>query len=242
MASPLEQFTVKPIIPEIGFTNASLFMVASVGLIVGGLMLATRSRAVIPGRAQSVAELFHDFVADLLRGIAGEEAMVFFPLVFSLFTFIFMTNYVGLLPMSFTVTSQIIVTFALAFLVIATVVIYGLWKHGVSFLNLFVPSGLPMVLVPLIALIEFVSFISRPISLSVRLFANMLAGHIALKIFGGFVVSLAGAGGILALLAPFPIVLIVAVTALELLVCGLQAFVFTVLCCIYLKDALHPGH
>jgi len=242
MASPLEQFTIKPIFAEIGFTNASVFMMASAGLVVGGLMMATRPRAVIPGRAQSAAELFHDFIADLLKGIAGEEAMVFFPLIFSLFTFILTANYIGLLPLSFTVTSQIIVTFALAVLVMAVLIGYGIWKHGVHFLNLFIPSGLPIVLVPFIALIEFVSFLSRPISLSVRLFANMLAGHIALKIFGGFVVSLAGAGGLLALLAPLPIVLIIAVTALELLVCGLQAFVFTVLCCIYLKDALHPGH
>ena len=254
MAGPLEQFAIKPIFPEIGFTNASVFMLATVGVVVGGFMYATRTKAVIPGREQSVAELFHDFVANLLKGIAGEEAMVFFPLVFSLFMFITVANYIGLLPGAFTVTSQIIVTFSLALLVISTVVVYGVFKHGVHFLNLFVPSGLPKILIPLIALIELVSFLSRPISLSIRLFANMLAGHVALKIFAGFVVSLGaasayeyglgnGIGSLLyAVLSPFPIILIVAVTALEFLVCGLQAFVFTVLCCIYLKDALHPGH
>ncbi|MDR1827459.1 MAG: F0F1 ATP synthase subunit A [Methylobacteriaceae bacterium] len=242
MASPLEQFVIQPVVPAIGLTNASVFMMASVGVVVGGLMLATGSRQLVPGRVQSVAEILHEFIADLLRGIAGEEAMVFFPLVFSLFMFIFTANYMGLIPGAYTVTSQIIVTFTLALIVMGTVVGFGIWKHGKHFLNVFVPKGLPVYLTPIIAVIEFVSFLSRPISLSVRLFANMLAGHVALKIFGGFVLSLSAAGGLLALLSPLPIVRIVAVTALEVLVCGLQAFVFTVLSCIYLNDALHPGH
>jgi F-type H+-transporting ATPase subunit a len=242
MASPIEQFQIKPIIPVINFTNSSLFMVGAVAVIVGGLLLATRERAVIPGRAQSVAEILHDFVAGTLRDATGQEGMKFFPFVFSLFMFVFTANMLGMIPGFFTVTSHIIVTFALAILVIGTVVVYGFLKHGTHFLGLFVPSGVPAWLLPFIVIIEVISFLSRPISLSLRLFANMLAGHIALKVFGGFVVSLLGAGAAFAILAPLPLLMAVALTALEFLVAGLQAYVFTVLTCIYLNDALHPGH
>ncbi|MBZ6075981.1 F0F1 ATP synthase subunit A [Microvirga puerhi] len=242
MASPIEQFQIKPIIPVINFTNSSLFMVGAVAVIVGGLMLATRKRAIVPGRAQSVAETLHDFVAGTLRDAAGEEGMKFFPLVFSLFMFVFTANMLGMIPGFFTVTSQVIVTFSLAILVMGTVVIYGLLKHGTHFFGLFVPSGVPVWLLPFIVVIELISFISRPVSLSLRLFANMLAGHIALKVFGGFVAALLGAGGALAILAPLPLFMAVALMALEFLVAALQAYVFTVLTCIYLNDALHPGH
>jgi F-type H+-transporting ATPase subunit a len=242
MASPIEQFQIKPILPAIGFTNSSLFMVGAAAVIVGGILLATRRKAVVPGRAQSVAEIVHDFVAGTLRDAAGEEGMRFFPLVFSLFTFVLTANLLGMIPGFFTVTSHIIVTFALAILVIGTVVVYGFIKHGTHFLGLFVPSGVPVWLLPFIVVIEVISFLSRPISLSLRLFANMLAGHIALKVFGGFVVSLGAAGVGYAILAPLPLLMAVALTALEFLVAGLQAYVFTVLTCIYLNDALHPGH
>jgi F-type H+-transporting ATPase subunit a len=242
MASPIEQFEIKPIIPVINFTNSSLFMIGTVAVIVGGLMLATRQRAVVPGRAQSVAEMLHDFVASTLRDSAGPEAMRFFPLVFSLFAFVLTANLLGMIPGFFTVTSHVIVTFALAMLVIGTVVVYGFMKHGTHFLGLFVPSGVPAWLLPFITVIEVISFLSRPISLSLRLFANMLAGHIALKVFGGFVVSLGAAGVGYAILAPLPLLMAVALTALEFLVAFLQAYVFTVLTCIYLNDALHPGH
>jgi F-type H+-transporting ATPase subunit a len=242
MASPIEQFQIKPIIPAIGFTNSSLFMIGAAAVIVGGILLATRRKAVVPGRAQSVAEIVHDFVAGTLRDAAGEEGMKFFPLVFSLFTFVLTANLLGMIPGFFTVTSHIIVTFALAILVIGTVVTYGFIKHGTHFLGLFVPSGVPGWLLPFIVVIEVISFLSRPISLSLRLFANMLAGHIALKVFGGFVVSLGAAGVGYAILAPLPLLMAVALTALEFLVAGLQAYVFTVLTCIYLNDALHPGH
>ena len=242
MASPIEQFQIKTIIPGIGFSNASLFMVATVGVIVGGLLLATSRRAVVPGRAQSVAEMLHDFVANTLVDAAGREGMKFFPLVFSLFMFVLTANMLGMIPGFFTVTSHIIVTFALAMLVIGTVVVYGFMKHGTHFLGLFVPSGVPAWLLPFIVVIEVISFLSRPISLSLRLFANMLAGHIALKVFGGFVVSLGAAGVGYAILAPLPLLMAVALTALEFLVAFLQAYVFTVLTCIYLNDALHPGH
>jgi F-type H+-transporting ATPase subunit a len=242
MASPIEQFQIKPIIPAIDFTNSSLFMVGAAAVIVGGLLLAIRKQAVIPDRAQSVAEILHDFVASTLRDATGQEGMKFFPLVFSLFMFVFTANMLGMIPGFFTVTSHVIVTFALALLVIGTVVIYGFAKHGMHFLGLFVPSGVPVWLLPFIVVIEMISFLSRPISLSLRLFANMLAGHIALKVFGGFVVSLLGAGAALAVLAPLPLLMAVALTALEFLVAALQAYVFTVLTCIYLNDALHPGH
>jgi len=242
MASPIEQFQIKPIIPAINFTNSSLFMVGAVALIVGGFMLATRKRALVPGRGQSTAEILHDFVAGTLTDAAGKEGMRFFPLVFSLFMFVFTANMLGMIPGFFTVTSHIIVTFALAILVIGTVVAYGLVKHGTHFFGLFVPSGVPSWLLPFIVVIEVISFLSRPVSLSLRLFANMLAGHIALKVFGGFVVALLGAGGALTILAPLPLIMAVALMALEFLVAALQAYVFTVLTCIYLNDALHPGH
>ena len=242
MASPIEQFQIKPIIPILNFTNSSLFMVGTTALIVGGLLYATRRKAVVPGRAQSVAEMLYDFVAGTLRDAAGQEGMKFFPLVFSLFMFVLTANMLGMIPGFFTVTSHIIVTFALAMLVIGTVVVYGFMKHGTHFLGLFVPSGVPAWLLPFIVVIEVISFLSRPISLSLRLFANMLAGHIALKVFGGFVVSLGAAGVGYAILAPLPLLMAVALPALEFLVAFLQAYVFTVLTCIYLNDALHPGH
>jgi F-type H+-transporting ATPase subunit a len=229
MASPIEQFQIKPIIPVLGFTNSALFMVVATGVVVGGLMLASRQRALIPGRAQSVAEMMHDFVANTVRNSVGEEGMKFFPFVFSLFAFVLTANLLGMIPGFFTVTSHIIVTFALALLVISTVVIYGLMKHGTHFLGLFVPSGVPGWLLPAIVVIEVISFLSRPISLSLRLFANMLGGHIALKVF-------------LAILAPLPLIMAVALTAFEFFVAALQAYVFMVLTCIYLNDALHPGH
>jgi F-type H+-transporting ATPase subunit a len=217
-------------------------MVGTTALIVCGLLYATRRKAVVPGRAQSVAEMLYDFVAGTLRDAAGQEGMKFFPLVFSLFMFVLTANMLGMIPGFFTVTSHIIVTFALAMLVIGTVVVYGFMKHGTHFLGLFVPSGVPAWLLPFIVVIEVISFLSRPISLSLRLFANMLAGHIALKVFGGFVVSLGAAGVGYAILAPLPLLMAVALTALEFLVAFLQAYVFTVLTCIYLNDALHPGH
>jgi F-type H+-transporting ATPase subunit a len=242
MASPIEQFQITPIIPAINFTNSSLFMIGAAALIVGGFMVATRKRALIPGRGQSIAEVLHDFVAGTLTDATGKEGMKFFPLVFSLFMFVFTANMLGMIPGFFTVTSHIIVTFALAILVIGTVVVYGLVKHGAHFFGLFVPSGVPVWLLPFIVVIEVISFLSRPVSLSLRLFANMLAGHIALKVFGGFVVALLGAGGALTILAPLPLIMAVALMALEFLVAALQAYVFTVLTCIYLNDALHPGH
>ena len=249
MADPIHQFELKPILrlghigsTEIVFTNASLFMFGALGVIALLTLAATRGRALVPGRMQSLAEMSYEFVAATVRSSAGQEGMRFFPFVFSLFMFILVLNLFGIIPGGFTVTSHIIITFALAALVIGTVLVYGFAKHGLRFLRLFVPSGVPVYILPLVTMIEVISFISRPISLSVRLFANMLAGHITLKVFAGFVASLGALGAEPAGGAVLPLGMTVALTALELLVAVLQAYVFTILTCIYLNDALHPGH
>lgn len=248
-ANPLDQFVIKPIVPlgriggsEIAFTNSSLFMMLVVAVIGGFFLLATSQRSLVPGRMQAFAEMLYEFVAGTLKSAAGKEGMQFFPLVFSLFLFVLTANFMGMIPGSFTVTSHIIVTFALAMVVFLTVVVVGVMKHGTHFFGLFVPHGAPALLTPFLVVIEVISFLSRPISLSMRLFANMLAGHIALKVFAGFVVSLGalGVGGILG--ATLPLGMIVALTAFEFLVAFLQAYVFTILTCVYLNDALHPGH
>jgi F-type H+-transporting ATPase subunit a len=245
---PTSQFVVKPIIPiEIGgldlsFTNASLFMVATVAAASGFLYFATSQRGLIPGRMQSVAEMSYEFIAGMLREGAGTKGMIFFPFVFSLFMFVLTANLLGMFPYFFTITSQIIVTFALALLVILTVIGYGFYKHGLHFLGVFAPAGVPKVLLPLVSSIEVISFLSRPISLSVRLFANMLAGHITLKVFSGFVVSMSALGALGIGGAILPMIMTVAMTGLEFLVAFLQAYVFAVLTCMYLNDAVHGGH
>lgn len=245
---PIHQFHINPIVPihvggyDLSFTNSSLFMVVVVVLTAGFLYFSTAGRALVPSRLQSISEMSYEFVASMLRDAAGTHGMKFFPFVFSLFMFVMVANLIGLFPYFFTVTSHIIVTFALAMLVIGTVVVYGFAKHGFGFLKLFVPSGVPVALLPLVVAIEVVSFLSRPVSLSIRLFANMLAGHITLKVFAGFVVSL-GAMGVAGMAgAVLPLAMVVALTALELLVAALQAYVFAVLTCMYLADALHPSH
>ncbi|WP_370931266.1 F0F1 ATP synthase subunit A [Bartonella sp. DGB1] len=227
---------------DLSFTNVSAYMFLTVILTSGLIYLFSRSGRLIPTRWQSLAEIPYEFVENLLRESVGSRGRVFLPLIFSLFMFILIANLLGMFPYFYTITSQIIVTFALAMLVILTVVIYGITKHGWRFLRLFVPRGVPIAILPLISCIEVVSFLSRPISLSVRLFANMLAGHITLKVFAGFIVSLSalgfwGIGG-----AILPLIMTVAITALEVLVAFLQAYVFTVLACMYLNDAVHPEH
>jgi len=248
MAGPIQQFEIKPLIPlEIGgvdlsFTNASAYMVLTVATATGFLLLATRRGSLVPGRWQMCAELVYDFIAGTLRSNAGEQGMRFFPLVFSLFMFILVANLIGMFPYAFTVTSQLIVTFALAITVFTTVTLYGLFRHGAGFLRLFVPSGVPLVLTPIIVPIEVMSYFSRPVSHSVRLFAVMLAGHITLKVFAGFVASMAGLGTLGMLGAVLPFAMTVALTALELLMAVIQAYVFAMLTCMYLNDALHPSH
>ena len=186
--------------------------------------------------------MLYEFVANMLRDAAGPGAMQFFPLVFSLFSFVLVANVLGLIPYSFTITSHIIITAALALLVFFTVIIAGFWKHGLRFLRVFVPSGVPIYILPLVTAMEVISFLTRPLSHSVRLFANMLAGHITVTVFASFIIMLGGAGVLGILGATVPFVLIVLLTALDLLVAVLQAYVFAILTCIYLNDALHPGH
>ncbi len=245
--SPIAQFELKTLVPlkifgvDASFTNSSLYMLLATGLVIAFLMTAMRSRALVPGRIQSVAEMIYEFVASTVRENVGEQGMKFFPLVFALFIFVLVLNLIGMIPGTFTVTSHIVITAAMALLVIGIVLVYGIAQHGLGFFKLFVPSDVPMWLLPIMVPIEVISFISRPISLSVRLFANMLAGHIALKIFAGFVGTLVFAGA-WKVLAPLPLALTVGLTALEFLVAALQAYVFAVLTCIYLNDAVHGGH
>jgi F-type H+-transporting ATPase subunit a len=254
--NPIKQFEVHEVFPfeafglNLAFTNSSYFMVLTTVLTIVLFMVAMSSRALVPNRAQSVAEIIYGFVADMVRSTAGQEGLRFFPFVFTLFIFILVANMLGMFPYfpapgahSFTITSHLIVTVALAMLVWLTVIIYGVFKNGFGFLKLFVPSGVPIFVLPLVVVIEIISFVSRPLSHSVRLFANMLAGHILLKVFAGFVVTLAAAWGGFGYLAGIaPLAMAVSLTALEFLVAFLQAYVFAMLTCIYLNDALHPGH
>ncbi len=245
---PIHQFHINTIVPihvggyDLSFTNSALFMVVVVLLASGFLVFSTAGRALVPTRLQSISEMTYEFVASMLRDAAGNQGMRFFPFVFTIFMFVMVANLLGLFPYFFTVTSHIIVTFALSMLVILTVVFYGLAKHGLGFFKLFVPRGVPLILMPLVIAIEVISFLSRPVSLSVRLFANMLAGHITLKVFAGFVVSLGALGAVGIAGAILPLAMAVAITALELLVAALQAYVFAILTCMYLNDALHPSH
>ena len=241
--NPMHQFEIYRIGPEINlgafnlsFTNASLFMAISAISILLLLFIGTKKKLLIPSKIQLITEMSYTFVAKMINDTAGPSAKPFFPFVFSLFMFVLFCNMIGMLPYSFTVTSHIIVTFTLAAFVFIGITIIGFIKHGFKYLKLFVPSGVPIVLLPLIVVIEIISYLSRPISLSVRLFANMMAGHTMLKVFGGFVISLGLLGGWL------PLSFAVALTGLEILVAFLQAYVFAILTCIYLNDALNLHH
>ena len=218
------------------FTNSALFMLVAVTLVSSFMYYSMRGGTLVPGRLQSVTELTYEFVAKMVRDNTGKAGMQFFPFVFSLFIFILILNMIGMIPLTFTVTSHIIITFALASVVFILVTVLGFIKNGIGFLKLFVPSGVPVVMLPLLVPIELISYLIRPLSLSVRLFANMLAGHMMLKVFAGFVIMLGVFGGFA------PLLFMVAFTALEILVAFLQAFVFAVLTCIYLNDALHMHH
>jgi F-type H+-transporting ATPase subunit a len=248
--SPIEQFALKKVVDlklfgvDASITNSTVFMILTVGLICAFLYYAMRGAQRVPGRMQSLAEMLYEFVAGTVRDNLddGKDGKKFFPFVFALFAFVLVANMLGMIPGFFTVTSHIIVTAALALLVIGVVIIYGFMRHGLGFLKLFVPSGVPGWLMPIMIPIELISFLSRPVSLSVRLFANMLAGHIALKIFAGFVGTLLAAGVTWGALSVLPLGLTVALSALELLVAFLQAYVFAVLTCVYLSDAVHGAH
>ena len=249
-ADPIHQFQITKLFTighiggqEIAFTSSSAYMFLAVA-VISLLMIGGVARGqLVPGRFQSVAEITYEFVASTIRSTAGAEGMKFFPLVFSLFMFICVTNLVGIIPYAFTVSSHIIVTAALALLVFFIVLIYGLYKNGLKFFKIFVPSGVPVFVLPLVVFIEVLSFFLKPVSHSVRLFANMLAGHIALKVFAGFIAMLGVSLGAIGWIGGIaPLALTVALTALELLVAFLQAYVFAILTCIYLNDAIHPGH
>ncbi len=242
-SNPMQQFTVHKIGPEIkiagidlSFTNASLFMVISASVILLFLFFGSKEKRIVPNKIQLIAEIFYTFIAKMISDTAGTKAKPYFPFIFSLFMFVLFCNMVGMLPYSFTVTSHIIVTLVMALFIFVAVTIIGFIKHGFKYLSIFVPKGVPTVLLPLITIIEIISYLSRPVSLSVRLFANMMAGHTMLKVFGGFVVSLGILGGWL------PLSFSVALTGLEILVAFLQAYVFAILTCIYLNDALNLHH
>ena len=241
--NPMHQFQVYKIGPEIklgnldlSFTNASLFMLISALTIALLLFFGSKNKNIIPNKIQLVAELIYNFISKMISDTAGSKAKPYFPFIFSLFMFVLFCNMIGMLPYAFTVTSHIIVTLVMALFIFISVTIIGFIKHGFKYLNIFVPKGVPIVLLPLITIIEIISYLSRPVSLSVRLFANMMAGHTMLKVFGGFVISLGLLGGWL------PLSFSVALTGLEILVAFLQAYVFAILTCIYLNDALNLHH
>ena len=246
---PIHQFQIVDLFPiakigntEIAFTNSAAYMFVAVALITAFLVGGTAKSSLVPGRIQSAAEVTYEFIANTIRSSAGAEGMRFFPFVFTLFMFILTVNIIGLIPYNFTVTAHIIITSTLALSVFLTVLVYGFWKHGLHFFNLFVPKGIPIYILPLVVFIEVLSFLSRPVSHSVRLFANMLAGHITLQVFASFI-TLLGSAGILGIAgATLPLAMVVALIALDLLVAFLQAYVFAILTCIYLNDAIHPGH
>jgi F-type H+-transporting ATPase subunit a len=242
---PLHQFQIQRYLPinigglDASFSNSALYMVITVALITGLIVYGMRGRALVPTRMQSLAELFYEFVANLVRDNAGPDARKYFPFVFSLFMFIMIGNLLGLIPGTFTFTSHIIVTFGLALTVFVFVTLLGLIKHGFHFFTLFMPQGVPMALAPILIPIEVLSYLSRPVSLSIRLFANMMAGHTMLKVFGGFSVLLGGAlGGLGYTVGILPLVINIALVGFEILVAMLQAYVFTILTCLYIRDAL----
>ena len=246
--NPIEQFHLTRYLRiivgdyNVSITTSTLFM-AVIAALTLWLMSATAKGTVgVPGRLQSLGEMLYEFVEGMVRSAAGEEAMKFFPFVFTIFMFVLLANLIGYFPYSFTVTSHIIITASLALCVFFTVTIYGIKEHGLHFFKLFVPSGVPWYVMPLVVPIEVISYFTRPVSHSVRLFANMLGGHIMLNVIGGFVVMMLAAGAVIKVLAIMPFALTIGLLALELLVAFLQAYVFAVLTCMYLIDALHPSH
>jgi F-type H+-transporting ATPase subunit a len=238
MADPIHQFEIKELIPlelfetNISYTNSSLFMSLTIIFVTMLLLLSIKNKSLIPSRLQSISEIFYEFISNMVSDNIGDKGRKFFPLIFTLFTFLLFGNMLGMLPYSFTFTSHIIVTFVLAMFVFLLVTLLGIFIHGFKFFGLFVPKGVPMLMLPLMIPIEIISYLSRPISLSVRLFANMMAGHTMLKIFAGFIFPL-GIFGIA------PLMVDVALTALEVLIAFLQAYVFTILTCLYLNESIN---
>ena len=248
MADPIHQFVITPIIPfeagglDLSFTNSSLWMAIAVISSITFLSIAMRDKAMVPGRLQMSAEMIYQFVANMVRENVGSKGREYFPLVFTLFMVVLMGNMLGMIPYSFTYTSHLIVTAALALVIFLTVLIIGIVRHGLHFFKLFVPPGAPLWLFPLIIPIEILSFLVRPVTLSVRLFANMMAGHLVLKVFAGFSVSMMGLGAAGFFMGIVPAAFNVALIAFEFLIAFLQAYVFAVLSCIYLKDTIEIGH
>jgi F-type H+-transporting ATPase subunit a len=242
VAGPLEQFQIKPIVElplGLDFTNSAVWMAVSVALAVGLLVVGMRGAKMVPDRLQSVAEMMYEFIAGMVRENAGPKAMPYFPLVFSMFTFVLFGNALGMIPGTFTFTSHIIVTFTLAVVVFLFVTVLALIKHGVHFFAYFMPTGAPIALAPIIIPIEIISYLSRPVSLSIRLFANMMAGHTMMKVFAGFSVSLGAALGVWGYaFGLLPVAINIALVGFEFLVAFLQAYVFTILTCLYIRDAI----
>lgn len=236
---PLDQFIVKPLFGEgpihwYTITNVTLWMALAVVAIIALFVFGTRGRAVVPSRSQSIGEVLYGFTYKMVEDVAGKDAIKFFPYIFTLFMFILFSNYLGLLPMSFATTSHIAVTAVLAMAVFLTVTIVGFVKNGTKFLSLFWVSSAPMVLRPVLAIIELISYFVRPVSHSIRLGGNIMAGHAVMKVFAGFAA--------IAAVSPVAVLSITAIYGLEMLVAGVQAYVFTILTVVYLKDALHPAH
>lgn len=239
MANPVEQFQIEPIVPiivgpvDLSFTNSSLAMAFAVGVSALIFYAGTRRLSLVPGRMQSVAELMYEFVANMIRDNVGKEGMRYFPFIFALFLFVFFGNLLGMVPGNFTFTSHIAVTGALALVIFVAVTVIGFMRHGLGYLRMFFPHGAPILTAPILIPIEIISYLSRPFSLSVRLFANMTVGHIMLKVLAGFVVALGVVGGVV------PLVAVIGITVLEFFIAALQAYVFVILTCIYLNDAIH---
>ena len=245
MHSPVAQFEIKPIFDlsiggyDVSFTNSSLFMLLAIVVSSIFLISAMRKRELIPGRMQGLAEMMYEFVADMVRSNVGNEGRPYFPFIFTIFVFLLFGNLLGLIPYSYTFTSQIVVTFVMAAFVFLALTVLALFKHGLHFFSFFVPAGAPKPLIPFLIIIEVISYFVRPVSLSVRLFANMLAGHTMLKVFAGLAVMITGVGGAAVAGSVFPCIALIVLTGLEVLVAVLQAYVFTILTCMYLNDALH---
>jgi F-type H+-transporting ATPase subunit a len=245
MNSPVEQFTIKTLYDlnlmgiDVSFTNASLFMFLSIFCSIGFLYFGARKQSLIPNRIQCLVEMSYEFVANMVKENAGKGSQAYFPFVFTLFMFILFGNLLGMIPYSYTFTSQIAVTFTLAAIIFVGVTLIALFKHGFKFFTYFFPSGVPIALAPLLIPIEIISYFIRPISLSVRLFANMLAGHTMMKVFAGLIIMMGSAGGLLKIGAVLPLLAVIGLTGLEFLVAALQAYVFSILTCMYLHDAIH---
>lgn len=235
---PLHQFEITPLIPinigglDLSFTNSALWMLITVGVVSAFMIFAMRHHELVPGRLQNCAELLYEIIANMVRDNVGSEGRQYFPFIFTLFLFVLFGNTLGMIPSSFTFTSHIAVTFAMAIIIFIAVTVIGFMRHGLGYCRMFFPHGAPAWTAVILVPIELISYLSRPISLSMRLFANMMAGHILLKVFAGFVLLMGVAGVV-------PLAALLGITALEFLVAVLQAYIFTILTCVYLHDAIH---